>query len=136
MQVIVRQAVVLMQESAKIYCLCRQPYDELRPMLSCDHCNDWFHYDCIGLQPPGDNEDDDEVAPAEYRCPKCCIQVVYTTQRFSQHHNPQLACMLRETPKLLHVSRLLDCMYYTLEVTQEMLTKRCGLTCRQACSMH
>lgn len=67
--------MVHMQESAKIYCLCRQPYDELRPMLSCDHCNDWFHYDCIGLQPPGENEDDDEVAPADYRCPKCCIQV-------------------------------------------------------------
>lgn len=83
-QVLVQQAqqldvrldkdVIKLQESAKIYCLCRQPYDELRPMLSCDHCNDWFHYDCIGLQPPGDNEDDDEVAPAEYRCPKCCIQ--------------------------------------------------------------
>ncbi len=80
MQVVLRQAVALMQESAKIYCLCRQPYDELRPMLSCDHCNDWFHYDCIGLQPPGDNEDDDEVAPAEYRCPKCCIQVGYATR--------------------------------------------------------
>ena len=66
---------LLMQENAKIYCLCRQPYDELRPMLSCDHCSDWFHYDCIGLQPPGDDQDDDEVAPAEYRCPKCCIQV-------------------------------------------------------------
>ena len=64
-----------MQEGSKIYCLCRQPYDELRPMLSCDYCNDWFHYDCIGLLPPGDNEDDDEVAPEEYRCPKCCIQV-------------------------------------------------------------
>lgn len=49
-------------------------------MLSCDHCNDWFHYDCIGLQPPGDNENDDEVAPAEYRCPKCCIQVGYAKE--------------------------------------------------------
>lgn len=68
-------SMVYMQEGAKIYCLCRQPYDELRPMLSCDHCNDWFHYDCIGLQPPRDNEDDNEVAPEEYRCPKCCIQV-------------------------------------------------------------
>ena len=66
---------VCLQEAAKIYCLCRQPYDEGRPMLSCDHCNDWFHYDCIGLQPPGDNENDDEVAPEEYRCPTCCMQV-------------------------------------------------------------
>ena len=66
-------------------------------MLSCDHCNDWFHYVCIGLQPPGDNEDDDEVAPAEYRCPKCCIQVCICCSSlqvcighcavFSQHQN-------------------------------------------------
>ena len=67
--------VFVLQESAKIYCLCQQPYDELRPMLSCDHCTDWFHYDCIGLTPPGDDQDDDQVAPAEYRCPKCCLQV-------------------------------------------------------------
>ncbi len=92
-QMILRQAVMLMQESAKIYCLCRQPYDELRPMLSCDHCNDWFHYDCTGLQPPGDNEDDDEVAPAEYRCPKCCIQVGNATRIFNT--TPATACMLR-----------------------------------------
>ena len=78
-QILSEPVTMLLQESAKIYCLCRQPYDELRPMLSCDHCSDWFHYDCIGLQPPGDNEDDDEVAPAEYRCPKCCIQVSHGT---------------------------------------------------------
>jgi len=96
---ILRQAVMLMQESAKIYCLCRQPYDELRPMLSCDHCNDWFHYDCIGLQPPGDNEDDDEVAPAEYRCPKCCIQVGHATCIFSQHHIRNLLARSGKRPK-------------------------------------
>ncbi len=121
MQVILRQAVVLMQESAKIYCLCRQPYDELRPMLSCDHCNDWFHYDCIGLQPPGDNEDDDEVAPAEYRCPKCCIQVGYATRIFSQHLiRNLLACSGKRPSCSMLADRLLsaslDWMYHTLKV--------------------
>jgi hypothetical protein len=115
---------MLMQESAKIYCLCRQPYDELRPMLSCDHCNDWFHYDCIGLQPPGDNEDDDEVAPAEYRCPKCCIQVGYAAGIFSQHHISNLLALPEKhsscsllADRLLSAS--LEWMYHTLKVTHK-----------------
>ena len=37
-------------ECSKLYCLCRRPYDEQRPMLGCDHCSDWFHYECAGLR--------------------------------------------------------------------------------------
>ncbi len=65
----------LLQEAATIYCICRQPYDESRPMLSCDHCEDWFHYDCIGLHPPRDDQLDADVAPSQLRCPKCCLVV-------------------------------------------------------------
>lgn len=28
-------------EAIKPYCVCEQLYDEARPMLSCDHCEDW-----------------------------------------------------------------------------------------------
>ena len=44
-------------------------------MLQCDACRDWFHWDCVGLTPPGDDEDDEEVAPADFQCPSCCIKV-------------------------------------------------------------
>lgn len=43
-----------MPQASQLYCLCRTPYDGDRPMLSCDYCTDWFHYDCVGLAPPGE----------------------------------------------------------------------------------
>ena len=59
----------------KLYCLCKLPHDGERPMLQCDACRDWFHWDCVGLTPPGDDEDDEEVAPADFQCPACCVKV-------------------------------------------------------------
>lgn len=65
---------VLPQEASKLWCLCKLPYNEERPMLACDYCQDWFHYDCVGLRPPGDDEDDEDVAPPDFRCPSCCLK--------------------------------------------------------------
>ncbi len=42
-----------LRDAATLYCLCRLPYDQDRPMLACDYCSNWFHYDCVGLDPPG-----------------------------------------------------------------------------------
>ena len=64
------------QDAVKLYCLCKLPHDGERPMLQCDACRDWFHWDCVGLTPPGDDEDDEEVAPADFQCPSCCIKVI------------------------------------------------------------
>lgn len=63
------------QDAVKLYCLCKLPHDGERPMLQCDSCRDWFHWDCVGLTPPGDDEDDEEVAPADFQCPSCCLKV-------------------------------------------------------------
>ncbi len=63
------------QEATKLWCLCKLPYNEDRPMLACDYCQDWFHYDCVGLRAPSDDEDDADVAPEDYRCPNCCAKV-------------------------------------------------------------
>jgi hypothetical protein len=67
--------VSCLQEAVKLWCLCKLPYNEDRPMLSCDYCQDWFHYDCVGLRPPSDDEDDEEVAPPDFKCPACCLKV-------------------------------------------------------------
>ena len=32
-----------------LYCICRQPYDANRAMIECDKCNQWFHFDCVGI---------------------------------------------------------------------------------------
>lgn len=55
-------------EAAKAYCLCQSLYDEQRPMLGCDYCSDWYHWECVGLLPPREDQDDREVAPPDYRC--------------------------------------------------------------------
>lgn len=34
----------------KVYCICRSS-DESRNMIECESCNDWFHFDCIHLNP-------------------------------------------------------------------------------------
>ncbi|KAK9867634.1 hypothetical protein WJX84_000274 [Apatococcus fuscideae] len=83
------------QEAARLYCLCRQPYNDKRPMLACDHCSEWFHYDCVGLLPPGEEEDDDAVAPKDFRCPACCLKA--GLQYIPQHDLPphSLAALYR-----------------------------------------
>ena len=65
-----------LRECCKLWCVCRQPYNEERPMLACDYCNDWFHYDCVGLRAPSEDEDDDDVAPQDYCCPHCTAKVI------------------------------------------------------------
>ncbi|KAF3772272.1 Transcription initiation factor TFIID subunit 3 [Nymphaea thermarum] len=40
-----------LDSSSILYCICRKPYDE-RPMLACDQCDEWYHFDCINLQGP------------------------------------------------------------------------------------
>ncbi|KAJ0405569.1 hypothetical protein P43SY_009618 [Pythium insidiosum] len=47
------------------YCVCRQPYDGF--MIGCDHCDDWFHDNCIGL-----SKEKAEKADG-YTCPSCNV---------------------------------------------------------------
>ena len=35
----------------QLFCICRAPDDGLRSMIQCDHCADWFHFDCVGINP-------------------------------------------------------------------------------------
>ena len=79
-----------MQEATKLWCLCRQPYNEDRPMLACDYCQDWFHYDCVGLRAPSEDEDDDDVAPKDFKCPSCCRKVLLGFLQASWVHLPDL----------------------------------------------
>jgi hypothetical protein len=36
-----------------LYCICRSA-DETRQMIECEKCNEWFHFDCVGVDPVSD----------------------------------------------------------------------------------
>jgi hypothetical protein len=57
-------------ERCELYCVCRSAYDAKRSMICCDRCDGWFHYECIGMQPPG--LDEQEEANIKFACPQCC----------------------------------------------------------------
>jgi len=51
-----------------VYCLCELPYNPDSAMIECEVCNDWFHYECVGL--------DEESLAGEgggfgFQCNKC-----------------------------------------------------------------
>jgi hypothetical protein len=36
-------------EGKNKFCICKGPDDGIRPMVQCDYCEDWFHFDCVGI---------------------------------------------------------------------------------------
>ena len=90
-----------------LYCVCRQPYDPERPMVGCDECDGWFHFECVGLVPPGEMGDGvaaEAAAPERYRCAACCARA---GRRFPQALDGRgtgvaldSRCLLHRPPKL------------------------------------
>ncbi|KAK6523300.1 hypothetical protein TWF694_006185 [Orbilia ellipsospora] len=54
----------LKQSLETVYCICRRP-DTGKWMIGCDGCDDWFHGECVSLQPT------DEDLVDQYFCPGC-----------------------------------------------------------------
>jgi hypothetical protein len=36
-------------EKPAVFCICKGVDDGTRAMIQCDHCFDWFHFDCVGI---------------------------------------------------------------------------------------
>lgn len=53
----------LLKDRTMLYCICRKPYDQ-RPMIACDRCDEWYHFDCVKLS----------SVPRVYICPACDCQ--------------------------------------------------------------
>ncbi|KAG8978878.1 hypothetical protein FRB94_012607 [Tulasnella sp. JGI-2019a] len=49
----------------RLYCVCKQMYDDDRLMIACDNCDDWCHPGCVHLP-----EDDLDLVDLFY-CPNC-----------------------------------------------------------------
>ena len=48
----------------ELYCTCQKEWDASKPMLQCDVCLTWYHYECVGVNVPYED--------ATYTCPTCC----------------------------------------------------------------
>ena len=46
--------------SEKIYCICRMPNERSRPMIQCENCFSWFHFDCVNYD-----------SSLEWKCAHC-----------------------------------------------------------------
>ncbi|CDW80850.1 transcription factor jumonji [Stylonychia lemnae] len=44
------QATNQIQEQIKLYCICRTA-DESSQMIGCDKCDEWYHFECVGIDP-------------------------------------------------------------------------------------
>ncbi|KAJ3106526.1 hypothetical protein HDU97_006119 [Phlyctochytrium planicorne] len=47
------------------FCVCKRKYVPSEPMIACDTCEDWFHFDCVGLTVS------EAEAIVSYQCPQC-----------------------------------------------------------------
>ncbi|KAL8277393.1 hypothetical protein RQP46_010233 [Phenoliferia psychrophenolica] len=53
------------EKDDRLYCICRQLYDNDRTMIACDKCEEWYHLDCIKI-------DDDRIDLVDQLiCPLC-----------------------------------------------------------------
>lgn len=49
----------------KLYCICRKPYKAGQDMIACDSCDEWFHFECVGITKAQANR------KKTYMCPTC-----------------------------------------------------------------
>ena len=50
-------------EENQTYCICKGDYHPGRPMVCCDKCDEWFHYDCMNLTSEEANNLDGFLCP-------------------------------------------------------------------------
>ncbi|KAJ3157751.1 hypothetical protein HDU89_000129 [Geranomyces variabilis] len=53
-----------LSEKAQLFCLCRRPHrEEDGEMIGCDTCSEWYHFNCVNLDPTSAQGIDTYVCP-------------------------------------------------------------------------
>lgn len=55
-----------MGEPIRLYCICRTA-DESATMIGCDKCDEWYHFECVGI----DQTQIPDIESYEFICPAC-----------------------------------------------------------------
>ena len=57
--------IVNIENSKRLYCTCKQVNDPMKPMVHCEKCWNWFHWDCVGYK------DSPRKDGLDYMCKEC-----------------------------------------------------------------
>ncbi|OON19678.1 PHD-finger [Opisthorchis viverrini] len=102
-------------DSTTLYCLCKTPYDPTREYLGCDLCQDWFHFECVGLRAAESGN-----LGESWHCPDC--------KKAEIDANEMLYCLCRTPYEPLRV-------YIACDGCDEWYHAECvGMTSEQAAS--
>ncbi|TGZ60137.1 hypothetical protein CRM22_008717 [Opisthorchis felineus] len=102
-------------DSTTLYCLCKTPYDPTREYLGCDLCQDWFHFECVGLRAA-----ESANLGESWHCPDC--------KKAEIDANEMLYCLCRTPYEPLRV-------YIACDGCDEWYHAECvGMTSEQAAS--
>ena len=52
-------------EDKAVHCCCQQIFDDNSPMVHCDTCHEWYHYDCVSIS------HEQVKRTKKYTCPIC-----------------------------------------------------------------
>lgn len=72
------------KDDRPVFCLCKTQEDGVRPMIQCDLCQDWFHFDCIGLNAVLLFIHSQEQVPENYKCPICQNRILKKEKRVTK----------------------------------------------------
>ncbi|KAI8106581.1 hypothetical protein M9435_001123 [Picochlorum sp. BPE23] len=69
--------IVILREYSVPYCLCREISDENSILIECEKCQEWYHFECVGLKTPKPQKSSTGELPLpddfSFTCPICCI---------------------------------------------------------------
>jgi hypothetical protein len=79
-------------QPVKVFCICRTADDD-RPMIMCDACEEWFHFDCLHINPDSVNTD------APFFCSTCLAKPEHRSFASASQSSTPMTIGAASTPR-------------------------------------